>query len=209
MLADTLVIMLLLMNTDCYIRGDCMNQSFDGYLFSKEGIQVVPASCCILSLLLIVLGIVTYVFKALPHNIFLILTSSIILSLLVLSINHFRYKDYRAARYCITATDISLKYGDFTIRISATDEYYISILRLFRSSGKAYSYHPYIVLWKEGFPNEAVHPFNLLKRQYILLPYSERILGEVVLFLKMNEIPDYPQVLHHIGNSETYGIITL
>lgn len=174
-----------------------MNRIIDGYVFSKDERQMIPASICFLLLLLVVLGIVTYAFSMMPHQIFGIFAAIILLVLVCLGINHMRYKKYRTARYRITDTSISMRYGDIAIKIDTNDDYYISILQLYKSSGKAYSYHPYIVLWRGAFPINAVHPFELIKKNNIILPFSDSLTYQVKLFINQSEIPNYPKLLHH------------
>lgn len=180
-----------------------MNLVVNGYLFSKKERQMIPILCYMLSFLLIILGIVTYVFSIMPYRVFEIYAVAILLSLVYLAIDHMRHKNYRDARYYVSEASISLRFGDATIAIDSCDDYYISVLQLFSSSGKAYAYHPYIVLWTGSIPSNEVHPFELIKRKCILLPCSEKVLCQLSQFLNHSEIPNYPKVLHHVKNLQT------
>lgn len=185
-----------------------MTRILDGYIFSKDERQMIPASIFFLLSLLAVLGIVTYAFSLLPCRIFKIYTAVILLVLIYLTINHMRYRNYRTARYCITNTSISLKYGNITVKIGSNDDYYLSILQLYRSSGKAYSYRPYIVLWQGNLMIETGHPFALIRKNYIILPFSESVINQVKRFINHSEVPYYPRILHHNEVTKANEILT-
>lgn len=179
-----------------------MQHYCEEFLFSKEDRNAIPIAIGLLLMILLMIGIVSLVSFDTLHSVFCYYLVALVATLGYLLINHAQFKKYRLARYVISEKSVSLKCGSKTISISQQDDYYVSILRLFKPRGKSYAYLPYIVFWKDTRPVENVHPFVLLKKQYILLPLSPEVEIYVKIFTKTPDLPTYPQSFHHSAQKQ-------
>lgn len=179
-----------------------MKQSFEDFLFSKEERNAVQFTMIFIMIACLVTGIVFFTSEKILRPVVFGFLMAFAVILGYLSIEHFCNDKYRSAKYIISENSIILKCGNDILDVSMQDEYYVSIIHLYKPSGRSYMYRPCIVFWKNSEPVDGVHPLHLLKKNCVVLPLTDRTEAAVRSFTGIYDLPEYPKSFYHASSQK-------
>ena len=181
-----------------------MQQYSNGYLFSKDERYVGVIAVSIIIMLFVLMGMILIFIPSGFHSVIISCMVVFAVSAICLGINHICNKKYRFAQYIISDAVVALRLDSEEITISRSSSYFLSVLHLYRSVGKGYSYVRYIAFWQGKPPRENAHPIALLKqKRYVLLPYTTEVMSFATAFANVPNIPDYPRTIYHPARIES------
>lgn len=174
-----------------------MKQSFEDFLFSKEERKAVKIAMVVILIASFVTGAIFITSSITLRPVVLGFLIMLVVLFGYLWIDYYRNDKYRSAQYIISDDYIKLICGKEILDISKQDEYYVSVIHLYKPSGKSYIYRPYVVFWKYYEPVNNVHPIHLLKKNCLVLPLTDRTEAAVRSFTETNELSHYPKSFYH------------
>ncbi len=164
-----------------------------GYLFPEEDRTGIFSTPLLFAIAFFTLGIWRVLDPSFLDGVLMEVFGLLLAVLLYIVFSHFKHRKLLLAKYTISSETIILKLGDDEIRFSNRKPFRVSIVPLFRSSGKSYAYIPYIAIWDKNAPCSNVHPYKILKsKDILLLPYTDEIYKKVILWANISVVPAYP-----------------